>query len=58
MQGVFGQTYRATIDIAGYKGAVNFEPNGNNMMVTVSIEGANLTEFTNFSITTLPAIFG
>jgi len=60
MQGVYGQTmYRATIDIAGYKGNVDFEPNGNNMLVSVSFDaGSNPNDFTSYSVTVLPAVFG
>ena len=46
--------------MAGYKGVVEFEPNSDTVM-TVSVEitaGSAPNDLTNFTVTTMPAVFG
>ncbi|CAK8683483.1 unnamed protein product [Clavelina lepadiformis] len=52
------QRYIATIDIAGYKGSITFEEQGDNINVNVKFYTGNITNYTTFEITEFPAIFG
>nr|XP_002125536.1 uncharacterized protein LOC100175270 [Ciona intestinalis] len=51
-------SYRATINMAGIKGYVDFTPDTSDMNVTVKLTGTGVSNYTTFMIKSIPTMFG